>query len=295
MTRNKTVIDTHNLTLDDNEGPQANPYNAKKPWHTPMKRMKSADDSLFFEEEGQAPQVDKEPGETDHDYKKRWTDLKKKYDTSVVDWKDKLETLQAEVEELKQKATPVVESAKAPPKTREEIDALKTANPELYAQVTAVANEVTETSTAEIRKQYAELEKEKLVLAKQKAKELILKAHPDFADIVADDAFHAWAATKSQKIQDDIYKNPTDGQAAVDALDLYKAQAGKSKQEESKPVQKNVTEDAASLVSTRNTVGATDNNKKIWTEKEIARLSIHDFDKCEAEIELAYREGRVRK
>jgi hypothetical protein len=48
------------------------------------------------------------------------------------------------------------------------------------------------------------------------------------------------------------------------------------------------------MVSTK-TTAVEPKQDKIWTEKEIARMSMDEFDKYEEEISLAMSEGRIRK
>ena len=49
---------------------------------------------------------------------------------------------------------------------------------------------------------------------------------------------------------------------------------------------------AADFVSTK-TTNVDAKQPKIWTQREIAALSIDEYDKYEQEIDLAIREGRV--
>ena len=52
--------------------------------------------------------------------------------------------------------------------------------------------------------------------------------------------------------------------------------------------------EAASLVSTKTTTVDT-KQPKIWTTREIAALSMDDYDRLEKEIDQAAQEGRVIK
>ena len=48
------------------------------------------------------------------------------------------------------------------------------------------------------------------------------------------------------------------------------------------------------MVSTKTTTVET-NEPKIWTQEEIAALPMDEFDRLEAEIDQAVREGRVKQ
>ena len=53
------------------------------------------------------------------------------------------------------------------------------------------------------------------------------------------------------------------------------------------------SQSAADMVSTK-TTNVEPQQKKIWTETEISKMSLDQFDKHEADIRLAIDEGRVR-
>ena len=84
------------------EEPEANPYNAKKPWHKPDGPQTQSADSLFYE--GQAtPQEAPDEKEQQNapkrkraNYKKRYDDLKKHYDDRVSQFKQREQELLAE-------------------------------------------------------------------------------------------------------------------------------------------------------------------------------------------------------
>ena len=48
------------------------------------------------------------------------------------------------------------------------------------------------------------------------------------------------------------------------------------------------------MVSTK-TTNVEPKQAKIWTEDEIAKMSLDQFDKYEDEIKLAHAEGRIRR
>jgi hypothetical protein len=54
------------------------------------------------------------------------------------------------------------------------------------------------------------------------------------------------------------------------------------------------TQSAADIVSTK-TTSVEPKQEKIWSEKEIAAMSMDEFDKYEEEISNAMQEGRITK
>ena len=116
--------------------------------------------------------------------------------------------------------------------------------------------------------------------------------HPDFEDIKNSDDFHEWAKQQPLAIQDWVYKNANDADLASRALDLFKRDIGMDIPKETKSVSR--TQSAADMVSTK-TTSVEPKQAKIWSEREIAALSMDEFDKYEEEISNAMQEGRIRK
>lgn len=270
------------------EEQEANPYNMKKDWHKgETLRMESAD-GLFFapepskatsSEEAEAPKESK-----DVNYKKRYDDLKKHYDNKVSEFKQREQELLAEAK------------AKAPqyqaPKTVEEIEAFRKRNPDLYETVETVAHFQNEKQLADIRQELVALKKREADIAKKEAEVELRERHPDFEDIRGDERFHEWAKAQPDQIQSWIYNNPNNASLAIKAIDLYKLENGINAQPAKK---KSVSKgSAADMVSTKTKTIDT-KQPKIWTEREIARMSVAEFDKYQEEINQALSEGRVVK
>mgnify|MGYP000506868394 CR=1 FL=1 len=92
-----------------------------------------------------------------------------------------------------------------------------------------------------------------------------------------------------------MYNNPDNVGLAVKAIDLYKLENGlQTSQGTVAKSQTSTTASAADMVSTKTTT-VDAQQPKIWTEREIAAMSLDTFDKYEAEINLAVAEGRVVK
>lgn len=270
-----------------------NPYNAKKDWHTPDKpRMESAD-GLFFapsEEQQATPseESEKPPAKESKDvnYKKRYDDLKKHYDNRIAEFKQKEQELLAEAAE------------KAPkyqaPKTLEELEQFKAKNPDLYETVETVAHLQSENQTEELRQQLTALQEREADIMKREAETILRERHPDFEDIRGDDAFHEWAKEQPDDIQKWIYANNSDATLASRAIDLYKMEKGINQPPQKRQSKQEENRSAADMVSTK-TTAVDAKAPKVWTEREIAKMSIDQFDKYEDEIKQALAEGRIAK
>ena len=276
------------------EEQEANPYNAKKPWHKPDGPQTQSADSLFYEGQvtsQEAPDEEEQkaaPKRKRANYKKRYDDLKKHYDDRVSQFKQREQELEAQARSVQ----PSYEA----PKSLEDLEKFKEEYPDLYDTVESVAHMRSEQQVGELREQLSAIQIREAEILKREAETTLRERHPDFEDIRGDEAFHQWAEDQPQQIQDWIYNNPDDVSLASKAIDLYKLETGQpATRTRRSPQRQPVTrESAADIVSTK-TTQIDSAQPKIWTEREIAAMSIDQFDKFEDEINQAMSEGRVVK
>jgi hypothetical protein len=258
------------------EETEANPYNARKDWHTESSAVtKGNADGMYFERPSKATSSSEE--ETTEapekktqstNYKKRYDDLKKHYDEKVANFKQKEQELRA----MLQSGEPAYE----PPKSVEDLEKFREEYPDLYETVETVAHIKSEAA-----------------IARKEAEKALYDRHPDFEDIRGDDNFHSWAEGQPEQIQEWIYNNPNNVNLAIKAIDLYKLENNLSSPKKRKSGKSQSSKSAADFVSTKTTSVDT-KEPKIWTQREIASMSMRDFDKYEEEIDQAIMEGRVR-
>ena len=137
------------------------------------------------------------------------------------------------------------------------------------------------------------IEEREAAIARKEAEKALYDRHPDFEDIRGDDNFHSWAEGQPEQIQEWIYNNPNNVNLAIKAIDLYKLENNLSSPKKRKSGKSQSSKSAADFVSTKTTSVDT-KEPKIWTQREIASMSMRDFDKYEEEIDQAIMEGRVR-
>tara|TARA_R100000081_G_scaffold87419_1_gene57913 strand:- start:107 stop:967 length:861 start_codon:yes stop_codon:yes gene_type:complete len=272
--------------------PTPNPYNLKKDWHTDdvMPKHGETAEGLFFEkpqapsepEPVQAETVEEDKAYSRPNYKKRYDDLKKHYDTRLSEFKQREQELIAE-------ATANRPEYQAP-KTAEELEQFKAEYPDVYEVVETVAHLQSEDKVASLQQRLDALqERESEILKREAEKDLITK-HPDFEDLRNSDQFHAWAESQPEEIKDWIYNNPNNASLASKAIDLFKLENGIAPV---KPSQnKSERSSAADMVSTKTTT-VDEKQPKIWTQQEIAALPMAEYDRLEKEIDKALEEGRI--
>jgi hypothetical protein len=217
----------------------------------------------------------------DHDYKKRYDDLKRHYDTKLAEFQAEKQQLEAAT---KQANVPM-------PKTVEELEEFKAQYPDVYGVVETVAAMQASERTNELQKELEVIkEREKETVVQAAYRELTAN-HPDFDTIKSDDKFLAWLQEQPESISDGIYKNNTDARWASRVLDLYKADAGISKKKTSK-----AKTDAATSVrapKARDIASEQSGETRIWKASEIRSLKPWEFEKLESELDSARQEGRI--
>jgi hypothetical protein len=129
-------------------------------------------------------------------------------------------------------------------------------------------------------------------MEKQKAYAELLRLHPDFDEIKADEDFLSWLDEQPESLSDGIYKNNTNARLAARVIDLYKADKGISE----KPKRtKSKNDDAAAAVTRQapKELSTRDGKGKIWKASQIGKMKPWEFEKHEAELDAARAEGRI--
>ena len=295
MTKNKKVKE---------ETP--NPYNKNKSWHEgedkpfvssnnlyfeePKNRLFKSDDITAVEAEGSVNKEELESKKDEPykrpDYKKRYDDLKKHYDSKLNEFKSR-------EQELLDEAASNRPAYKAP-KSPEELEKFRTDYPDVYDVVETVAHMESETKAKVLEERLSKLQERETELIRESAEKRLMDKHPDFEDIRNSDDFHDWAKEQPKSIQDWIYKNADDADLASRAIDLFKKDIGmdlpKTKSSSTKPTKGS----AADMVSTK-TTSVEPQQQKVWSEKEIAAMSMAEYDKHENAITEAWAQGRIIK
>ena len=285
---------------------QPNPYNLKKSWHTGEDKPFQSADQLYFEEPSEKNKLFKSGDvneaeqvgnvEVDNletkdspykkpDYKKRYDDLKRHHDKTV-------NSLRAKNQELLEEAS-ANKTEYTAPKTEEELEDFKNSYPEVYEVVETVAHMQSESKAKLLEERLSKLQQRETELVQQEAIKRLQEKHPDFQEIKKYVDVANKAKEQPQSIQDWVYNNANDADLATRALDLFKNDLGIGVPEKKKSSSKK-TKSAADMVSTK-TTSVEPKSERIWSEKEIAAMSMAEFDKHEAEISEAMQQGRITK
>ena len=226
-----------------------------------------------------------------HDYKKRYSDLKKHYDTKLNEWKQQQELLQAEVA-MAEKSKGIPEL----PKSEEELEEFRTKYPDVYDVVETISSLKASDRVKEVEGRLEELKQKEQEAIIQTAEQELISLHPDFVNLKEDQGFLDWLDSQPTNISDGIYKNNTDTKWAARVIDLFKADTGNVSKTRSnrqyKPAPKKAAE-AVTKTKQRRYLDDLQDDTKIWTVAEISKLKPHEFAKVEKDIDKAAKEGRV--
>ena len=208
---------------------EANPYNAKKEWHNVEDKPFVSSDSLFFAPESEAKaepssveEIEQEVSEDKPykrpNYKKRYDDLKKHYDSKLNEFKHR-------EQELLEEATKNRTEYKTP-KSAEELEQFKNEYPDVYEVVETVAHLQSESKAKVLEERLSQLQQREQEISQRDALKRLAEKHPDFEDIKNSDTFQDWTKEQPASIQQWITGNADDADLASRALDMFKKDFG---------------------------------------------------------------------
>jgi len=283
-----------------------NPYNQNKTWHEgedkpfvssnsvyfeePKNRLFKSDDLNDVEAEGS---VNTEALESNKDEPYKRTNWKKRYDDSRRHMESKINEFKIREQELMDEAAsnrPAYQTPKSP----EELEKFREEYPDVYEVVETVAHMQSESKAKVLEERLSKLQERETELVRQSAEERLLVKHPDFEEIRNSDDFHSWAKEQPTSIQDWVYDNASDADLASRALDLFKKDIGMESSNTKSSSKKPTRQSAADMVSTK-TTSVDSSQERVWSEKEIAAMSMAEYDKYENAISEAWQEGRITK
>ena len=219
---------------------------------------------------------EKQTTQQEHNFKKRYDDLKTHYDRKVNEWKEKEKTLTAK---------PNYEA----PKSAEELAMFKEKYPDIYDVVESISHLQADKRVGDIENRLGDLREQEVELTKQNAFKELSTLHPDFSELKGSEDFTKWLNEQPESISDGIYKNNTNAKWAARIVDLYKADHNLQNKQKTRP------NAAEAVTRTKRGSIATDDGKKIWSVSEIAKLKPQQFAQYEKEIDQARREGRIEQ
>jgi len=227
--------------------------------------------------EQQVKAKEPETGE-ERTYKKRYDDIRKLQSNTAAE----LKAIKAQLENAKE------QGIVRPPKSDEDIQAWADKYPDVAAIVETIAEKKAQEkfSVAEDRlRQIDEMSEE---ANRSKSMDVIRDSHSDFDDLKESDEFHDWAGEQPKWVQDALYENQDDPRSVVRVIDLYKGDKGL----DTKSRKKSTKEAASAVVTKRSTKPSQADTEVTFTESQIGKMSMKDFEKHQDAIMEAQRTGK---
>ena len=260
-------------------------FNREKAETATVQKDTEASEEIASSDGKATPSTERPENAEERVFKKRYDDLKRHYDSTLGKHKDEVRTLRTQLEQSSKQFVP--------PKSKEELEAWRKEYPDVYDMVETIAMTKADTRAKEIEEKYQNLQAQQEQISKEKAEVELLKMHPDFSEIRQKDEFHQWASKQDPVIQSWLYENTSNAQLAGRAIDLYKMDNGTSKL--TKKQETSIKKEAAKAIT--KTAKATETElpkKKVWSNAEISKMSVREYEKYEEEIDKAVREGRIQ-
>lgn len=228
------------------------------------------------------------PSESTHDWQKRYSDLKSYHDKQIKAKEAELTEKARLLTEKEQALRTLQEAPVKLPKTPAEIAAFKEKYPDLYMVMETIALEKDLNTQTKLDKALKENEERTNALAAEKAREELLKLHPDAMTLKTDPDFLNWYEEQITQIRA-LIESPSVIDVAR-GLDIYKKDKGlitktkKQKEDDNKAASKTVT------TQPRVEVGV--GGGKIWKASEVKAIPMSQYHKYESDIQSALMEGR---
>ena len=303
------MVDNTNEEIEREEELEPTPYQNK--YRADLEEPKFGDDDQEVEYddpvEATRLQLAKNKGlassknkgeEQTHNFKKRYDDLKRHYDTKLNEWKQEKELLDARLS-VEAKKHDIQEL----PKTEEELSEFKEKYPDVYDVVETISSLQANERVKDIEERLHDLRLKEQEAVVQTAEKQLLNVHPDFEVLKENDMFLSWLDEQPKSIADGIYKNNTDVKWAARVIDLFKAdnnikpaknrKQSTNKRPKSSPSRNNSAAQAVTRTNTKMSLDQFQDDKKVWSIQEISRLKPREYELVEKEIDKAVKEGRV--
>jgi len=229
---------------------------------------------------GEEVEVEKEPDHPEEKtFKKRYGDLRRHLQKKEDEHRKELMTVREQISSLTKTQVRL-------PKTDEEIDDWANKYPDVAKVVETIATKKARENSKQIEEKLAYLSEKEQRVNRKEAETELGKRHPDYDDLRSNPSFHEWAERQPKMIQQALYDNEDDFEAASKAIDLFKLERERDSVDRSSP------KEAAKSVSTRRrTSEPNDQPKTKWSESRVRKLSDKQWDRFQEEIEDAMRSG----
>lgn len=232
--------------------------------------------STEVEEEEEEGEKEEKLSKEESTWKERYANLRRKQNLDATNFQKKIEELE----------TKISNSSTKSPVTEEEVKKWIETNPKAHHIITSIVGKTSDLNKEELNSTLRKLEERKAELLEHEVKLEIKKTHPDFDDITSDDNFHNWAEAQPKIVQDIIYDS-LNAADVIWALNQYKSTLKTKTKKPKDDISDVISTDKGKKTSTPNT-----GQKVTYSESQVDKMSIKEYEKLADEIDLAQKEGR---
>ena len=247
-----------------------------------LKRDEEELQELLAEQKGESIEEESQPeGGEEKTFKKRYGDLRKHS-------QDTKQSLEKQINDLKNQLDKSTKQEIKLPKSDDDIDAWAARYPDVAAIVETIAIKKAREQSKDLEERVKEIDAMRESATKERAEVELLKIHPDFGEIRDSDDFHEWAGEQPKWVQDALYENDNDARSAARAIDLYKGDRNMSTKKSSSD------KEAARSVSNKRVRNTPDTDKSGngFKESQVSKMSAHEYERNADAIMEAIRSGR---
>ena len=228
---------------------------------------------------GSEEEVEDEPEHPEEKtFKKRYGDLRRHL-------QKKEDEHRKEVMAVRDQLSQLTKTQVRLPKTDEQIEEWANKYPDVAKVVETIATKKARESTKDIEERLSYIAEKEQKVNRQAAETKLSKLHPDYDELRSSTEFHEWAEKQPKMIQQALYENDDDPDAAAKAITLYKLETANDRGES------NPKEAARTVNTRRRTSEPTGNNKTKWSESKVRKLSGQQWEKFSDEIQEAISSG----
>lgn len=220
-------------------------------------------------------------------WKKRYSDLRSHSQKQLNEATKRIAALEAQTKAPQQQALP---------KTKEEVEEWAKKYPDVYGLVKSIVGLDLTEATESVNARLKVIDEKEAIQKKERAELELSKLHPDFFDTIApSDEFRDWLDSKSATVQDAMYGDELDVNAASEVITLYKFETGLYTPAKQPEVKKLDPRDAARDVrvpANRPTPSASTGDYD-FSESQIEKMSMREYEALEDKIDAARHAGRI--
>lgn len=214
-------------------------------------------------------------------FEKRYHDLQSHHNRKINELLEEQKKLQSDLEKAKAKSLDILSEG--------DLDSMFKEYPDLAKAIESKVYHSLRRQSKELDEKLKVLEEKQLDVERENNFSKLLKIHPDVKELTNTDKFKEWYESQPSGIQSLV--NSVDVDEVSAAITKFKTDIGLTKTR-SKKKSKQISESLAVKKSSKDTKQIS-KGKKIWKESEIAKLSLNEYQKNEADIMEAMNEGRI--